>query len=283
MKKIQKTILITGASSGIGKATAFYFARRGWQVAATMRRPELETELQQLPNVSLHTLDVTQEASIEKALAEVLAAYGQIDVLVNNAGYGAKGAFEAASPDQIQRQFNTNVFGLMHVVRAILPHFRQRRQGTLINIASVGGRLAFPLYSLYHSTKWAVEGFSESLHYELAPLGIRVKVIEPGPIKTDFFERSQEVMEKEGLRAYDAYLAAVLPTMDKAISMAQGPEVVAKTIYIAATDATNRLRYASGRGTAAVLLMRRLLSTRAFMAVVRSIAERGSKKMVQLR
>lgn len=283
MKSIQKTVLITGASSGIGKATAFYFARRGWQVAATMRRPELETELQQLPNISLHALDVTEEASIEKALAEVLAAYGQIDVLVNNAGYAAKGAFEAASPEQVHRQFNTNVFGLMHVVRAVLPHFRLRKQGTIINVASVGGRLAFPLYSLYHSTKWAVEGFSESLQYELAPLGIRVKVIEPGPIKTDFYERSQDLVEKEGLRAYDAYQAAILPIMNKAVSMAQGPEVVAKTIYTAATDSSNRLRYASGRGTAALLLMRRLLSTRAFMAVVRRVAEGGSKRKLQLR
>ncbi|EMR03796.1 SDR family oxidoreductase [Cesiribacter andamanensis] len=275
---MKKTVLITGASSGIGKASALYFAQRGWNVAATMRRPELETELQQQQGIRLFSLDVTQPESIEKALADTLAHFGRLDVVVNNAGYAIKGAFEAASPEQIQRQFDTNVFGLMQVVRAVLPYFRQQGQGTIINVASVGGRLTFPLYSLYHSTKWAVEGFSESLQYELAPLGIRIKIIEPGPIKTDFYDRSQDLVTKEGLTAYTPYQQAVLPLMDKVAARAEGPEVVAKTIYSAATDGKSRLRYASGRGTAALLLMRRLLSTTLFMGMVRRVAERGRKQ-----
>src|SRR5664279_825337 len=155
-----KTVLITGSSSGIGKAAAIYFAKHGWNVAATMRNPSNDHELSKVENVRLYKLDVTDEPGIQSALAAVLKDFRQIDVIVNNAGYGTTGIFEKAGKEQIQKQFDTNLFGVMNVVRQILPYFRSRRAGTIINVSSMGGLMTFPLYSLYHGTKWALEGLS---------------------------------------------------------------------------------------------------------------------------
>jgi NAD(P)-dependent dehydrogenase (short-subunit alcohol dehydrogenase family) len=154
------TILITGASTGIGRATAQLFAGRGWNVAATMRSPDSAGDWARRDNILCLPLDVTQPASIRKAIADALARFGSIDAVVNNAGYGIVGPFEAAAPEKIDRQVQTNLLGVMNVVREILPHFRERRAGIIVNVSSVGGRLTFPLYSLYHATNWGLEGFS---------------------------------------------------------------------------------------------------------------------------
>jgi NAD(P)-dependent dehydrogenase (short-subunit alcohol dehydrogenase family) len=272
-----KTVLITGSSSGIGRATVKYFAARGWQVAATMRTPAKETELGQLPNVKLFPLDVLDEASIAQAVADTIRTFGSLDVVVNNAGYGAVGAFEAASPEQVKRQFDTNVFGVMNVVRAVLPHFRQQRRGQVINVASMGGRITFPLYSLYHGTKWAVEGFSEALQFELEQFGIRVKIIEPGAIKTDFYDRSMDLFKKEGLNDYDNYQALTFPNMQQAGADAPGPEVVARTIFRAATDGSRKLRYPVGSNAPLLLFLRRLLGDTWFMGIVRNVVEKKQR------
>ncbi len=198
-----KTVFITGASSGIGKETAIYFHNKGWNVVATMRKPEQENQLINLKNVTCLYLDVLDEQSIKEAVFVAINSFGKIDVLINNAGYSALGVFESASNDQIKRQFDTNVFGLMNVTREILPHFRENKSGTVVNIASVAGRMGFPLFSLYNGTKWAVEGFSEALYYELKKLGIKVKIIEPGPIKTDFYGRSMDITKKDNLTDYN--------------------------------------------------------------------------------
>ena len=182
-----KTILITGASSGIGAATARHFQSNGWNVIATMRNPAGDTDLGALENLHLTRLDVTDAGSITTAVGEGIERFGQIDVLLNNAGYGAYGALEAFTMDRIRRQFDTNVIGLMEVTKAVLPHFRQNRSGTVINISSIGGQITFPLGALYHGTKFAVEGLSESLHYELEPLGIRVRIVQPGMIKNQLW------------------------------------------------------------------------------------------------
>ena len=142
---------------------------------------------------------------------------------MNNAGYGTVGPFEASTPEQVERQVATNVTGLMNVTREVLPHFREWRRGVIINVSSVGGRVTFPFYSVYHATKWAVEGFSEALVYELEPFHIRVKIIEQGPIKTDFYYRSLDVMTRPGLTAYDELLARAMPTMQKVGADAPGP------------------------------------------------------------
>lgn len=266
-----KTILITGASSGIGKAAARLFAQRGWQVAATMRNPAKETELSQLPNVRLYALDVTDSASIESALKAAIRDFGQLDVLVNNAGYGVDGVFEAMTDDTITRQFDTNVLGLMRCTRAVIPHFRAQGHGTIVQIASVGGRVTFPLYSIYHATKWAVEGFSESLQYELEPLGIRVKLVEPGAIKTDFYDRSREFVMRDDLRpAYGAFVSKVEKVSQDTGAKAVGPEVVAETIWRAATDGKAKLRYPIAYPANVLLPLRRFTSDAVFRKVVKS-------------
>ncbi len=271
---MNKTVLITGASSGIGKSAVQYFQGKGWNVAATMRKPENEKELNQLQNVKLFRLDVMDDASIEKAITDARAAFGGIDVIINNAGYGAVGAFEAASKEQIQRQFDTNVFGVMNVTRAILPYFREKKSGTIINVTSMGGRLTFPLYSLYHGTKWAVEGFSEALQYELNQFNIAIKIIEPGAIKTDFYDRSQDLFSKEGLTQYDDYQNLTMPNIQKAGADAPGPEVVAKKMYEAATDGSKRLRYAVGSNAPLLLFLRRILPHSWFTGIVKSVVEK---------
>lgn len=164
---MNKTILITGASSGIGKITAKYFQEKGWNVVATMRTPEKEEELIPLDNVLVTRLDVQDSASIKDAVSAGIEKFGKIDVLLNNAGYGAYGPLEATPMEKIRRQFNVNVIGLMETIKAVLPHFRANKDGIIINISSIGGKMTFPLGSLYHGSKFAVEGLSEALSFEM--------------------------------------------------------------------------------------------------------------------
>jgi len=262
MNHTNKTVLITGASSGIGLETALYFFEQGWNVMATMRHPEKRrTPLHEKGLPDLVHLDVMDSASIHAAIQNALDKYRRIDVLVNNAGYAVYGPFEATTRAQVARQFNTNVFGLMEVTREILPIFRQQQSGVLVNVASMGGRLGFPLYTVYNSTKWAVEGFSEALQYELKPLNIKVKVIEPGVIKTDFYERSLEIVDSTALtEEYGGILKRGQKHMSEAALRAgTEPRVVARAIYQAATDTSWRLRYPVGNDARQASLLRRLL------------------------
>lgn len=272
-----KTVLITGSSSGIGKMIAAYFQAMGWNVAATMRTPEKETELTELENIKCIRLDVTDEASIKSAIDETIKTFGGIDVVVNNAGFGAIGPFEAASNDQIKQQFDTNVFGIMNVTRAILPYFRNKRNGVIINVSSAGGRMTWPLYALYHGTKWAVEGFSESLQYELRPFNIRIKIIEPGAIKSDFWGRSQEVLSKKGLDAYEEYVNTVVPNLQKLGADAPEADVVAEVVYKAANDNSFKLRYTSKSGW--TLFLRKMLPTSWFNASIRKTFEKKEDRL----
>ena len=202
---MKQTVLITGTSSGIGKATAKFFHNKGWNVVATMRSPEKEEELHSLENVLVLRLDVTDTDSIGKSVNQAIEKFGKIDVVVNNAGYAVAGVFESASKESIDRQFAVNVTGLIDVTQAVLPHFRKNRSGVFVNISSMGGKVTFPLLPLYHATKFAVEGFSESLSYELAPFGVKLKIVEPGGVSTDFGTRSLDFQYQPGLAAeYDA-------------------------------------------------------------------------------
>ena len=160
---MRKTILITGASSGFGKTTAQYFAEHDWNVIATMRQPEQAQDLKNIKNVLVNRLEVEDEASIVKSLREGIDRFGRIDALVNNAGFGLFGLFEATPKEKIQEQFAVNVFGVMNVTRAILPHFRQNKGGIILNIGSGAGVFGLPMISLYCASKFALEGFSESL------------------------------------------------------------------------------------------------------------------------
>jgi len=266
---MNKVVLITGASTGIGLHTAKLFQSKNWKVAATMRRVKKQSDHQKLVNMESSKIDRTDVNSIRAASSGTLDKFGRIDAVVNNAGYGLLGAFEAATSEQIERQFQTNVFGLMNVCREILPYFREQKRGHIVNVASVSGRMTFPVSSLYGSTKWAVEGFSESLQYELDQFNIRVKIIEPGPIKTDFYGRSQDLTRRDGLTAYDAFVSRVMETMNKGGADAPDGEVVAQAIFTAVTDGTKRLRY--GANTKGILTARKLLPDNLFFALIRKI------------
>lgn len=251
-----KTVLITGASTGIGKAAADLFFDRGWNVVATMRTPRKErsdSRWLELP------LDVTDPASIDAAHARALEQFGHIDVLVNNAGYGLVGTFESMSEEKISRQFETNVFGLMRVTRAVLPQMRRKGSGVVVNVASMGGRLAFPFYSVYHASKWAVDGFSESLQFELAATGVRVKLIEPGAIKTDFYDRSADFTHDAALSEYNGIVNVGMKRMNAAGAKGASPGIVAEAIWRAATDGSKKLRYPVGTDAKSLLILRRFL------------------------
>ncbi len=272
---MKKTILITGASSGIGKSTVKLFSQKGWNVAATLRNPDEETQMQNWTNVKLYRLDVTNESEIKATVETAINDFGGIDVICNNAGYSATGIFEKSTSEQVKRQFETNVFGCMNLIRAVLPHFRGKRSGTIINITSMGGLITFPIYSVYHGTKWAMEGFSESLAYELRPLGIEVKCIEPGAIKTDFYSRSQDLFKNGEIVDYDKYEKTVLANIRKEGEKAPEPGIVAKVIYNAATNRSSKLRYPVSLQSAMLLTLRKILPLNAFSAIVRKVVEKG--------
>lgn len=257
-----KTILITGASTGIGRATALLFQKAGWNVVATMRDPARETVLSTLPNVLVQALDVTDRSSIEAAVKATLSRFGGLDVLLNNAGYGLFGPMEAVTPEQLERQYETNVYGPVYAMQAALPHLRAKRSGVIINVSSIGGRMTFPFNSLYHGTKFALEGISESLAIELAPHGVRVKIVEPGGVKTDFAGRSLDVMQLPGLHAYDASLKGIMSVFSDPERRSGYSEAddIARIIFEAATDGSDRLRYLAGQDAQAMAAHRAQIS-----------------------
>ena len=266
---MSKTVLITGSSSGIGKATAQKFQAEGWNVVATMRTPEKETELGELDNVLVTRLDVTDPASIESAVAAAVERFGSVDVLVNNAGYGAYGPLEAFPMDKIRRQFDTNVLGLLEMTKAVLPHFRGQKSGVIVNISSIGGRMTFPLGTLYHGTKFAVEGISEALAYELEPIGIRVKIVEPGAIATDFAGRSFDFTNDESMTEYQGIAKTLWDGFGEALANASPPSLVADVIWTASTDGTPTLRYEAGDDAKEIMANRKALDDATFIGGIK--------------
>jgi NAD(P)-dependent dehydrogenase (short-subunit alcohol dehydrogenase family) len=264
------TILITGASSGIGNATAKHFQAQGWNVVATMRTPDKEQELTKLDNVLVTRLDVQESASIESAVAAGIERFGRIDLLLNNAGYGAYGVLEATPMEKIRRQFDVNVIGLFEVTKALLPHFRANRSGVVINISSMGGKVTFPLGSLYHGTKFAVEGLSEALSFELEPIGVKVKIVEPGMIKTDFGGRSLDFTNDESLGEYQECVGKVFAAMGPLGESGADPMMVAEVIYTAATDGTDQLRYIAGEDAEQIIAQRKAADDATFLQGIRA-------------
>ena len=269
---MKKTVLITGASSGFGRATAKYFAARDWNVIATMRQPEADTELGRIENVLVNRLDVEDERSIAESIRQGIERFGRIDALVNNAGFGLFGLFEATPVEKIRQQFAVNVFGVMNVTCAILPHFRKNWSGVILNVGSGAGVFGLPMISLYCASKFALEGFSESLSYELASQNIIVKIIEPGGVvSTNFGKRSAaEAAVNPALEDYNAFAAATgalfagLRAARKATE-----EDVAKVIYEAATDGTKQLRYVATADILPLVKARRETSEEEYMAFMR--------------
>ncbi len=262
---MSKTILITGASSGIGRTTAKYFQREGWNVIATMRGPQKEKELAELENVLVTRLDVRDSRSITAAVEEGVAKFGKIDVLLNNAGYGSYGVLEATAVEKIRRQFEVNVIGLLETTKALLPHFRANQAGVIINISSIGGKMSFPLGTLYHGSKFAVEGLSEALSFEMEAIGVKVKIVEPGMIKTDFGGRSFDFNNDESLQEYQGLVGKVLAAMGPLGESGSEPAVVAEVIYKAATDGTDQLRYTAGPDAEQIVANRKVADDASFM------------------
>lgn len=242
-----KTVLITGCSSGFGAAGARAFSAKGWNVVATARKLEEMAHLGDVPNLLAAVLDVQDPASIDAAVKAGIDRFGRIDALVNNAGFGLFGIFEGTTRDKIQQQFDVNVFGMMDVTRALLPHFRQFRSGGIVNVSSGAGAFGLPMISLYCASKFALEGFSEALSYELADLGILVKIVEPGGVtSTKFGERSGT--EAAVGTAPDDYApfqrkAGELFARLRASRADATSEQVAEVIVEAAEDRSDRMRW----------------------------------------
>ena len=265
-----KTIFITGASSGIGRVTAHHFHERGWNVVATMRAPDKAAELGDMDRVLVTRLDVLDPDSISSARDAARERFGSVDVLLNNAGYGAYGPLEAFSMERIERQFATNVTGLLAVTKAFLPHFRAQRAGVIVNISSIGGQMTFPLGTLYHGTKFAVEGLSEALHYELGAFGVRVKIVQPGMIKTDFGGRSFEFCNDGSLVEYQGTVKKLFAHWGKVGSNPSDPSVVAETIWAAAHDETGTLRFRAGADAEALLTNRKAQDDATFIGALKA-------------
>lgn len=236
-----KTVLITGTTSGIGRATALKFLEEGWNVVAIVQK-RTEAVLPSSERLLLLELDVTDKEKIPAIVREAIAWKGGIDVIVNNAGYGLLGAFEYASEAEIEHEFATNFFAILRVTKEILPHFRERKSGVIVNISSMLGRIGLPFFSLYAATKWAVDGWSESMQYELEPFHIRIKIIEPGTVKTNFFANS--LRETHGdISEYNTPYSGVIANTRARGELGEDPANVATIIYRAATDGSNKLRY----------------------------------------
>lgn len=234
-----------------------------------MRTPEKETELSALDNTLVTRLDVLDLESIQSAITQGIERFGKIDALINNAGYGAYGPLEAFPRENIVRQFNTNVIGLLDVTKAILPHFRQNKDGSIINISSIGGKMTFPLGALYHGTKFAVEGISEALHYEMEAIGVKVKLVEPGMIATDFGGRSFDFQNDDSLAEYQGVVGAVFAGFQKTGRNASPASLVADVIYQAATDGTSRLRYRAGADAEYLLDNRKKMNDSDFIGMMK--------------
>lgn len=260
MSETSPVVLITGASTGIGQAAASLFAERGWSVAATMRKPSDGAALAGHDRLTVLPLDVTDAASVEAAVAATLEQFGRIDVVVNNAGYGLFGPFETATDEQIRRQFATNVDGVFAVTRAVLPAMRRQGSGTIINIASLAGLITLPFLSLYSATKFAVVGFTESLSFELAPLGIRAKVIAPGGVATDFAGRSLARTFTDEKHAYDDTVSKALAAMSARRANYSSAASIAEIIFTAATDGTGKVLYLAGPDAEQAFALRQSLS-----------------------
>lgn len=270
---MKKTVLITGTSSGFGKTTAKHFASNGWNVIATMRNPAAEKDLVDTGDLLVTRLDVQDRGSIDQAIAAGIARFGQIDALINNAGFGLFGLFESISREKVQEQFDVNVFGVMDVTRAILPHFRKNRGGLILNISSGAGVFTLPMVSLYSASKFALEGFSESLSYELASQGIVVKIIEPGGVTTtNFGPRSgSEHTHNASLTDYDAFIAGANAVFDGLRSSRLASEQdVAQVIFEAATDGKSQLRYVATNDILPLVKARRETSEESYIEFMRS-------------
>ena len=274
---ISKAVLITGCSSGIGRATAELLAARGWTVYASARRLDSISDLASR-GCKVLALDVCNETSMRTAVESIGTAEGAVGVLINNAGYGQEGAVEEVSLDQVRRQFETNVFGLTRLTQLVLPRMRRQRWGKIVNLSSMGGKLTFPGGGVYHAGKHAVEALSDALRFEVRPFGVDVIVIEPGPIKTRFGDTAIDSIPDAAHNEsspYASFNAAVAAKVREAYEgpmamMAAGPEAVARVIEKAISARRPKARYPVTVAARMLMGLRRWLPDRAFDAFLRT-------------
>jgi NAD(P)-dependent dehydrogenase (short-subunit alcohol dehydrogenase family) len=274
----KKIVLITGATSGIGRFTALHLCHRGYRVLASGRNAEALADLARESGGKLETvrLDVTDRASIAAARAEIdrrTSGHG-VDVLINNAGYGTVGPMEEMTEADLRAQYETNVFGLVAVTQAFVPQMRARRAGRVINVSSIGGKVTFPLFGAYNSTKYAIESMSDALRMELLPFGVQVVLVEPGVIRTHFADRAMREVAK--YKNPDSPYAAVLARAEELERMthrqAVGPEVIARVMERAIRSARPRARYMAPLRGKLMIAVLRVLPTRWTDALMRRIA-----------
>jgi NAD(P)-dependent dehydrogenase (short-subunit alcohol dehydrogenase family) len=276
MATTSKAVLITGCSTGIGRATAARLAGKGWTVYATARKPDTIADLGSA-GCRVLALDVCDEASMRAAVKTVEDAEGAVGVLINNAGYGQEGPVEEVPMETIRRQFETNVFGLVRLTQLVLPGMRRQRWGKIVNLSSMGGKLTFPGGGFYHATKHAVEALSDALRFEVRPFGIDVVVIEPGPIKTRFGDTATGSLHQLGAAdsPYRAFNDIVAQRIREAYdgplaAFAKGPEAVAAVIEKAIVAERPRSRYPVTAAARSLMALRRWLPDRAFDAFLRT-------------
>ncbi|MFC5406124.1 SDR family oxidoreductase [Cohnella soli] len=274
-----KIALITGASSGFGLLIAVALASKGYRVVATMRNPEQQSQLMQeservgvCNNIEVVQLDVTDDSSIAEAVAHTIDKYGRIDALVNNAGFAVGGVIEEVPMEAWRAQLETNFFGLVAVTRAVLPHMRSQREGAVIQIGSVSGKVGLPGYGAYASSKFAIEGFSESLRHEVAPFGIRVYIVEPGAYRTSIWSKGFANMHTQPNSPYERQLNAVLHFSRKTADTAPPPQEVADLVArLASQKSQRRLRYPVGHGSRLLIVAGKLLPWLWIEAAVRKV------------
>jgi len=269
-----RVVLITGCSSGIGEATAARLATSGWTVYATARKPET---LEDLKTIGCHTLaiDVTDEDSMAAAVDTVLCGTGRIDALVNNAGYSQSGAAETVDLEDVRRQFETNVFGLLRMSQLVLPAMREQGSGRIVNISSMGGRLVFPGGGVYHGTKYAVEALSDAMRFEVAGFGIQVVIIEPGLITTNFENAAVASLDSANDGPYAEFNATVAKSTKEVYAgpmrhLGGGPDAVAKVIEKSLNAKRPKIRYTVTASAKISIASRRLIGARAWDAAMKS-------------
>jgi len=273
-REISKAVLVTGCSSGIGRATAERLARKGWTVYASARKPDTIADLG-AAGCKLLACDVSSEESVRGAVAEVEAAEGAVGALVNNAGFGLEGPVEGVPIDEWRRQFDTNLFGMVRLIQLALPKMRAQRWGRIVNVSSIGGRLVFPGGGPYHASKWAVEAMSDALRFEVKPFGVRVSIIEPGITRTKFGETAvATVTEHGGDGPYAELSKSVAERTAGAYEgpmamMSAGPESVARVIERAIKRRSPRARYRVTVGGRMILVTRALLTDRGWDRMMR--------------
>lgn len=271
----QKIAVVTGSSSGIGYETALTLARNRFQTYATMRNLSKRSGIESIATnevlpIHVVALDVTEDNSVKNAIQQIVSKTGRIDVLVNNAGYALAGAFEDLTMDELKAQFETNLFGVVRVTQAVLPTMRNQRSGIIVNVSTMGGRVAFPGISAYHGSKFALEGLTESIAYELEPFGIKVVLIEPGYIKTNFAAAAVIAKKAQDPNSpYSQLMKSMLKMGDKMMENASSPESVAKVILDAISSEQPRLRYLAGKDVEATIEARTKMSDTEFMRMMK--------------